>query len=392
VLSIVVGYLAVLTGAAWVATLARRHRPPASAGSRRMAVLIPAHDEAVVIGDTLAALAAVDYPSDRVDVHLVADHCTDATADIARAAGVTVHERDSAPRGKGPALTWAIGRILDGARPPEVVVIVDADTIVAPQLLQAIDTAVAGGAQAVQGQYRVRDPGSSTGAGLRAAALAARHHLRPLGRNALGASCGLYGNGMAFTADVLRDRSWSGHLTEDVEFQMELLDDGVLVRYAPDAIVEAEMPATLSGSVTQNRRWEQGRLDLARQHVPKLLGEVARPRSGKVPRVAALDAALDHVVPPLSVLVAATGGVAVASSAVSMLGGGGRRLAGWGLIALLVGHVASGLYLARVPASVYRSLVHAPRMVAWKVGLWARTLVRPDDAGWVRTAREGEER
>jgi hypothetical protein len=89
------------------------------------------------------------------------------------------------------------------------------------------------------------------------------------------------------------------------------------------------------------------------------------------------------------VLVAATGGVAVAGSAVSMVGGGGRRLAGCGLVALLVGHVVSGLYLARVPASVYRSLVHAPRMVAWKVGLWARTLVRPDDAGWVRTTRQG---
>jgi hypothetical protein len=164
----------------------------------------------------------------------------------------------------------------------------------------------------------------------------------------------------------------------------------VLVRYVPNAIVEAEMPATLSGSVTQNRRWEQGRLDLARRHVPRLLGEVVRPRSGTVPRVAALDAALDHLVPPLSVLVAATGGAAVASTAVATLGGGRRRWAGWGLVALLVGHVASGLYLARVPASVYRSLVHAPRMVAWKVGLWARTLVRPDDAGWVRTAREGE--
>ena len=104
------------------------------------------------------------------------------------------------------------------------------------------------GRRPCKGQYRVRDPGASTGAGLRAAALALRHHLRPLGRTTLGASSGLYGNGMAFRADVLRRRTWTDHLTEDIELQMELLLDGTLVAYAPDAVVEAEMPSTLDGA------------------------------------------------------------------------------------------------------------------------------------------------
>ena len=127
----------------------------------------------------------------------------------------------------------------------------------------------------MQGQYRVRDPGASTAAALRSAALALRHHLRPLGRTALGGSCGLFGNGMAFRAEVLRARAWTDHLTEDIELQMELLLEGVLVAYAPDAVVEAEMPTTLEGARTQNERWERGRIELARRYVPRLVG--ARP-------------------------------------------------------------------------------------------------------------------
>ena len=103
--------------------------------------------------------------------------------------------------------------------------------------------------------------------------------------------------------------------------------------------------------------------------------------------MAAADGALDHVVPPLSVLVALTGGVAVAGSAVGMARRAGPRPAGWALVALLVAHVASGLVLARVPRSVYRSLVRAPELVLWKVRLWVRMVVRRGDVDWVRTAR-----
>jgi len=391
VLAVPVGYLMVLTGAAWFATVAGRGRLPANGTTRRMAVLIPAHDEDQVIGDTLRALASLDYPADRFRVHVVADHCSDKTVAIAESAGAEVHEHDHGPPGKGPALQWAIGKLLERDEPADAIVIVDADTVVAPSLLRVIEGAIENGARAVQGQYRVRDAGSSPGAGLRAAALALRHHLRPLGRVTLGASCGLYGNGMAFTTDVLRGREWSGHLTEDVEFQMELLLNGILVDYAPDAVVEAEMPATLEAAKTQNERWERGRLDLARRYVPRLLRAAVRTEreSQPVPRIAAVDAVLDHLVPPLSVLAAATGTVAVAGSAVSLVQGTPRRRFGWGLVAALVAHVASGLVLARVPRSVYRSLAHAPRMVVWKVGLWVRMVFSRGDVQWVRTARVG---
>ena len=76
---------------------------------------------------------------------------------------------------------------------------------------------------------------------------------------------------MAFTRRALTVGTWSNHLTEDIELQMELLFAGILVAYAPTAVVEAEMPATLQAAVTQNERWERGRLQLAKRYVPTLL-------------------------------------------------------------------------------------------------------------------------
>jgi hypothetical protein len=385
-LAVPIGYLTVLTASAWVATARRPSRTPGTA--TRFVVLIPAHDEEAVIGDTLAALAAVDYPAELRSVHVVADHCTDRTVELVTAAGVDVRENTSGNRGKGPALQWLLGTVLDEitavGRPVDAVVIVDADTVVEPGFLGAIAAQLEAGATVVQGQYRVRDPGTSTATALRSAALALRHHLRPLGRTALGGSCGLFGNGMAFRTEVLRTRAWSDHLTEDIELQNELLLDGVLVAYAPDAVVEAAMPTTLEGARTQNERWERGRIELARRFVPRLVGVARRDPSR---RVAAVDEVLDHLVPPLSVLVAATGATAVASTALAWGRGVKRPLKGWGLVAALAAHVVSGLVLAKAPASVYRSLLHAPTMVVWKLRLWSRMLLRPGAEGWARTAR-----
>lgn len=391
----VVGYLSLLTGAAWWSVIGRSRREPQSPGGpppvlSRFAVLIPAHNEEQLIASTVRSLLVADYPEGLVEVHVVADHCSDRTADVAAREGARVHVHDDPePAGKGPALQWVLDHLHD---PGDAVVILDADSIVEPGFFTALDARFADGAQVVQAYYAVRDIDTSVAVGLRAAALALRHHLRPLGRTALGGSCGLFGNGMAFRHEVLQGRRWSEHLTEDLEFQVELLLDDVLVDFAPDAVLEAEMPTTLDDSRTQNERWERGRLDLARRYLPRLLraATVARGRR----RFALLDTAADLAVPPLSVVVAASAASTLASAAshavwptrASRLG---TRTAAASTAALAV-FVLSGLRLARVPRSVYRALAGAPAAVAWKLALWVRMVRRPEDASWTRTARNAE--
>jgi cellulose synthase/poly-beta-1,6-N-acetylglucosamine synthase-like glycosyltransferase len=353
--------------------------------------LIPAHDEEQLIGSALDSLAAVDHPPELVLVHVVADNCTDGTVAIARARGVEVHERIApGAGGKGPALVWLWSRLRERGDHFDAVVILDADTTVNKEFFGAVDAELDAGAQVVQSYYAVRDAEQSPVTAFRAAALAARHFLRPLGRVTMGGSAGLHGNGMVFTTPVLNRHEWTSHLTEDIELQLELLLEGTKVAFAPNAVVEAEMPTTLAGSQTQHARWERGRLEVARRYVPALTRRAMTARCAD--RVACADAAIDLAVPPFSVLVATT-----AIWSVLTLGRAARRrrLGPGGAVAAFAvvaqaGYVLSALRMIEAAPEVYRSLLGAPRLVVWKIGLWSRQVAGRDQVTWVRTARNDD--
>jgi Glycosyltransferase like family 2 len=358
----------------------------------RFRIMIPAHNEQAVIGRGLATLQALHYPAELFEVHVVADNCTDNTAEIVRAHGFVAHERtDPHNPGKGPALNWLFDR-LDAGEDFDAVVVVDADTSVHPDFLLAMDAALARGHVAAQGYYGVLAPEESTSASIRYAALACRHHLRPVGRQRLGGSVGLFGNGMMFERNLMRAFRWTGHLTEDMELQNELLLAGIKVAYVPGAAIAAEMPDTVEASTGQNERWERGRVEMAQRYVPTL----ARRVLSEPPqlRAAHVDAVLDHLTPPLSVLVALD--VAATSGAAVLAVARGRRrdrlnlaIAALSSVAL-VGHVLFGLRSVDAPRSVYRSLIAAPRMIVWKLMLWARVVTKPEQATWTRTTRNDE--
>ena len=391
-------YLGVITAAASGDRRSGRPRPPDHDGATRFAVLVPAHDESRVIGATVAALVGQRYPTDRFSVNVVADNCSDDTAVLARSNGARVLERhDPDDPGKGPALNWLADAI--GLENVDAVVVVDADTRADPFMLAALDREFAAGAQVVQGEYGVLEPESSSAVALRFAALACRHHLRPLGRTRLGASCGLYGNGMAFRAELMERRAWSNHLVEDAEFQLDLLLEGVAVTYCPDARLVAEMPSSFEGAVSQHQRWELGRAQLLRRFAPDLVRATVtrRGRDGRrvaLPRRAYADALLDLVVPPLSLLVT----LQIASIAVSGVRCAvvphrrSRRLPVTATLSLVVtvAHVLVALRLVDAPRSVWRSLSGAPRLMMWKLGLLAGIARRPDSVAWQRTERNAD--
>ncbi|NNE11578.1 MAG: glycosyltransferase family 2 protein [Ilumatobacter sp.] len=383
-------YLATIS----VAGVLPRRTDRASTGSTpttRFMVLVPAHDEEAVIAEALEAFDRLDYPPDLYDVHVVADNCTDRTADIVEASRWTVHRRDDPDqRGKGPALNWLFDRVAARASDVDAVVVVDADASLDPGFLRVMDAAVRGGASVVQGFYSVRNPEPSPAASFRFAALACRHRLRPLGRTRLGASAGLYGSGMVFAREVLADRRWSGHLVEDAELQNELLLDGILVAFEPDAVLLAEIPQTTEAARTQNERWERGRIDLARRFVPQLLRRLPSARGR---RVAHLDAVLDHLTPPLSVLVVAGGAGAVSSALAAFAGSRPARplvVIHLAAIAVIGIHACTGLVSVGADRRHVSALAKAPVHIAWKARLWFSMLSGRRDVDWIRTRRNTE--
>jgi len=385
-------YLVLLSIGAIVATIRGRRLsagqvalPTADPPKARFAILIPAHDEEVMIGATLASLALLDYPPDLYTVHVIADNCTDRTAEIAGAAQVRVHERiDSINLGKGYALAWALARLTVDPGRYDAVIVIDADTIADAQLLQAFARGLAGGSKALQAHYAVLNAADSAGAALRWLALSLVNYIRPLGRNAWGGSSTLTGNGMCLSWELLTRHPWQAFgLSEDYQYYLTLVASGDRVMFVPDAKVYSPMPTTVRQLQSQDIRWEASSPDSSgeqRRLAWNLLTDGIRRRDW-----VRLDALAELLTPPLSVL--ASGTVLLLSGAI-ILGGPTQLLSATVLAGALLCYVGSAFVLLRPPLAVYRALVHAPAYMCRK--LWIYFVLRhlPSyTSTWVRTAR-----
>jgi hypothetical protein len=318
---------------------------------------------------------------------VVADNCTDATAARARDAGATVLVRaDDRRRGKGYALAHAFAwGLADGFA--DALVVVDADTVVSADLLCAFAARLDAGADAVQGRYAVRNPDATWRTRLMTIAFALFHDVRSLGRERLSLSSGLRGNGMCFAASLLRTVPHDAFsVVEDVEYGIRLGLAGHRVWYADEAIVRGEMVSTEEASRSQRRRWEGGRLRIARVHAGALAGAAIVRRD---PILA--DLLVDLLVPPLSLLGAAAGTGLVASLAARWaMGAPMVAPSAWGLaVALLAAYVLRGWGLSGTGLGGALALLRAPLFVAWKVRLALARRPHDPDA-WVRTRRERE--
>jgi|SRR5579884_2788296 len=362
-----------------LAAAAGRSRDVALRGELDLAVVIPAHDEETQIVTTVRSIQACDYDPARRRIIVIADNCSDQTAAAARRSGAEVWERsDPLHRGKGHALAWAFDRVLkdDSIR---AVCVIDADCIPSRNLLSAMAGRIEAGADAVQARYLVSNPERSAGTALRWAGFALFNVVRPLGRDRLGLSSGLLGTGMAFSRRLLARSPWQAFsFAEDREQHMRWVLDGARVAFAPEAEVYSPSPAGPAGIQAQERRWESGRLGLAARLTPKLLLRSVRRRS-----LLALDAALEPILPPQSLLLAINLGAAAAAR----LTGARRtsRVATSGVAAQAL-YVLGGLALVRAPAPVWRAFAVLPRFLVRRLGLLIASGAAP--SGWERTPRE----
>jgi len=368
--------LPALLAAAYLLLLAlasRRVAIPAGAPpTMRFDLIVPAHDEESGIARTVRSLLSVDYPADMRRVLVVADNCSDATAARAEAAGAAVLARDDrSRRGKGYALAHAFERSLrDGFA--HAVVVVDADSLVPANLLRAFAARLDQGASAVQAGAAVLNIDDSWRTRLMALGLALFNGVRSLARENLGLSCGLRGNGMCLTAAVLRAHPYRAFsMVEDLEYGITLGRAGVRVRYAHEAQVRSAMVSGAQAAASQRRRWELGRMWLARNLALPLLRDALCMRNPLL-----LDLAVDLLVPPLSfvALVVFAGCVISGFAAVWMASA-----------ACLAVYVLRGWQVSGIGWKGLGALARAPLYVSWKLAVVLRGW---GEREWVRTVRE----
>ncbi len=376
------------------ATAAFAYRPgrpdggPAAEPRLSVAVLVPAHDERELIVSCVQALLRQTYPRELYRVVVIADNCTDETADLAAAAGAEVIVRaDASARGKGHALRFAIDRLLAGPTPPDGIVVVDADSTAAPTFLaELVATHAAQSADATQADY-ILAGGAEGAAALREGAFLLVNRVRAAGRTVLGLPCSLYGNGMLFSRDVLTAHPWTAYTsTEDLEYALRLIVGGRRIAFAGSAFLEAPLTTTATGARTQQLRWEGGKLHLARTMTLGLVLAAFRTR-----RPSLLAVALDVALPPLGLLAATC--ALVTAVAVTLAATG--VVAWWAAVPAAVSlaaiptYVLVGFRAGHAPARCYRALLHAPAFVLRKVA-HAPRLLGFDPESWVRTERPGE--
>jgi cellulose synthase/poly-beta-1,6-N-acetylglucosamine synthase-like glycosyltransferase len=383
--------LPVLTCTGYLFTLtilsARTDPPPHPEPRLRFDIVVPAHNEEQGIATTIANLRQLDYPAELVRIIVVADNCTDDTAVRARKAGARVLVRDDTTRqGKGYALEFAFAQLVDEAV-ADAVVVVDADSQVSANFLRAFSARFERGAPAVQVRYGVRNRDASWRTRLMSIAFATFHDLRSLGRERLGLSCGLRGNGMGFLREVLREVPHDAFsIVEDIEYGIALARKGHRIWYVDEADVVGDMAASEGASRSQRQRWEGGRWKLAKKHGLRLFREAIRNRDR-----ALFDVAVDVIVPPLSTIVIASlagtlaSGIAVASGTASPI-----VLVPWGASLLMLGvYVVRGVVLSGTGLRGFVDLAAAPAYIAWKIA-FARSNAKATE--WIRTTRPAEER
>jgi 1,2-diacylglycerol 3-beta-glucosyltransferase len=368
----------------FLALLARRRTDMQGSTTTRFDIVVPSHNEESGIEETVRSLKALAYPADMFRILVIADNCTDRTAELARGAGAIVVERfDAVNRGKGYALSLAYEKILKEGF-ADAAVVVDADTVVTSNLLSAFSRRFDEGAEAVQAEYAVSVGTESWRSRLMVIAFTLFHAVRSSARERLGLSAGLRGNGMAFAIGLLRripSRAYS--IVEDVEYGCEIGLNGVRVVYAEEAVVMSEMPTTGASARSQRERWEGGRMRLVREYVPKLIGRGLREGSG-----VKLDLAADLLVPPLATLGLANVLGLTLAVLLNVFGNVGPALIVLWTVSLLalIAYVARGAAMARVGPRVILDLAWAPVYAVWKLTLLFRRR-KTSRSEWVRTQR-----
>jgi cellulose synthase/poly-beta-1,6-N-acetylglucosamine synthase-like glycosyltransferase len=345
-----------------------------------LAVVILARDEADVLEATLRSLVSVSLPGSQI--HVVADHCRDRTAQVAHEAGALVHVRsgDSEP-GKGPALRWWLERTREPKVANQAVVVLDADGQVAPGFFTCICKRLRDGSQVVQARIEPRLQSDAIVSRLAAYSEIVEQRVFDSLRARLGWPVRLRGTGMAFRRPVLEDICVSLHtLAEDLEMTLLLGARGVPITYAPETFVTDPKPENQAGAVRQRARWLKGQVQVFRDYPRQVLRLALRGAPGW-----SLLASL-LLKPKTLLLPLATGLVAAAWFAVVKWGGvGWLCLSSVGTIYLAL-EAAAFLYCLRfVPDRVETALALAASPVYF--GMWLKSLALSlvSERTWLRT-------
>ncbi|MCI1983410.1 MAG: glycosyltransferase family 2 protein [Bifidobacteriaceae bacterium] len=249
---------------------------PEAPADKRYAVLISARNEEEVIGNLIASIRANDYPQDKIDIWLVADNCTDSTAELVRGLGEHVIERrDPVHIGKGYALTFLLNQMIEQkvASTYDAFFIFDADNLLDPHYITEMNKAFHAGYKILTSYRNSRNFSENWVSSGSALWFIRESRFLNSTRMVFGTSCHVGGTGFMFSREIMeRNDGWKFHLlTEDMEFTLDSILHGDTIGYCGTAILYDEQPVTFAQSWRQRVRWSKGFLQVFRYYGPALM-------------------------------------------------------------------------------------------------------------------------
>ncbi|MDP1676603.1 MAG: glycosyltransferase family 2 protein, partial [Bacteroidota bacterium] len=358
---------------------------------RKFCIIIPAHNEETSIERTLLSIFKIDYPRDRFDVVVIADNCTDKTAEIATGIGANVFERTNTElRGKGFALRWCFDKLLSENLGNDAFVVIDADSVASTNFLTVLNYYLDRGSRVIQATDVVEPQPGVWSSEMTRIGFLLYNYVRALGRKVINCPTGLHGNGMCFSVDIIKTVPWKAYsIAEDLEFGLQLLLHGFQTDFAPEAVVLATMPTQSANAKSQRARWEGGRFPVIRHYFFPLLRAAVQRRSYKY-----FDRLIDLITPALVNLLIVSLGMLFISSIITLIGIVEMEMFVllWGIVSLIgFAHMFIGLIVSRADRSTYAALLYLPFYVLWKVSLFSKLFTAARSGEWVRTTRENQE-
>jgi cellulose synthase/poly-beta-1,6-N-acetylglucosamine synthase-like glycosyltransferase len=366
-----------------VASLVTLNQPTSTSQYYYLAIAIPAHNEESVIARTVSSILAADYPHGKLHVYVVADHCSDNTADNARRANATVYEKDEGPiGGKGPALSWLFHKIFESESHYDAIIIFDADTIVDPRFFKIINARLYEGWQAIQGKHIIRNSQKGWFPALSWAMFIIDNRTQNLGRSNLGLSAKNMGDSICIRAEILQQLGWGQGLTEDYEFRQQLLIAGIRIIYEPTAIGYGDAAANWQEAQAQRTRWLIGAKQASRKNAKMMFSIGVKRRNSPL-----IDAALQGILPSFSTLTIVCGAFMLLGW---LLDG---MISSWLVIGYTIAFVLYFLYpfivlsFERAPIRAYLIIITGPAYILWRTWIILSSYFRNQPNRWIRTPR-----
>ncbi|MGA2887860.1 MAG: glycosyltransferase family 2 protein [Terracidiphilus sp.] len=366
--------LLVLTVAALIPAVGEKNQNAARPDGFVLTVVVPAHNEEALIGRCVRSL--LTSAGLGTELLVIAHNCTDATAAEAEASGARVLVLDDPEQtGKGCALSYGFATAMAG--PSQAVMVVDADSVVSPGLIAALRQRFLLGAQALQCRYEVYNSDDNRRTKLMTLAFQAFNVIRPRGRERLGLSAGILGNGFALHRDVLTRIPYGAYsVVEDLEYHLALVRAGIRVEFIDTAAVRGEMAVSDRGARTQRARWEGGRQRMMKRWAPRLMVDLL---SG---RFRLIEPLLDLLAAPIATEVALL--LVAACLPLPWL-----RLYALGGFLVLIVHVTAAAACGSDFWKTMGVLTTAPVYILWKLWvfpeIWRTSRA---NSAWVRTERD----